>query len=93
MDSDKTDRINRRAYEKWEAEGRPHGRHEEHWHAAKREIDAEDEGAGTRAHNPHPGMLGDGTEEQNLNQPGHPEARITADEVNAAFSEKAGKKG
>jgi uncharacterized protein YukE len=33
----------------------------------------------------HPGMMGDGTEEQNLNQRGNPSARITEDEVNAAF--------
>ncbi len=33
----------------------------------------------------HPGMMGDGTEEQNLNQPGNPSARITDDEVQAAF--------
>ena len=26
---------------------------------------------------PHPGMMGDGTEEQNLNQPGDPSKRIT----------------
>lgn len=34
---------------------------------------------------PHPGMMGDATEEQNLNQPGVPEARITKDEVETAF--------
>lgn len=34
------------------------------------------------------GMLGDGTEEQNLNQPGNPAARITEDEVDAAFGTK-----
>jgi hypothetical protein len=34
---------------------------------------------------PEPGVLGDETEEQNLNQPGNPEARITEAEVNAAF--------
>ena len=33
----------------------------------------------------HPGMLGDGTEEQNLNQPGNPQARIKKNEVEAAF--------
>jgi hypothetical protein len=33
----------------------------------------------------HPGMMGDSTEEQNLNQAGIPEARITEDEVNEAF--------
>jgi hypothetical protein len=34
------------------------------------------------------GMLGDGTEEQNLNQPGNPAARITQEEVDAAFENK-----
>ena len=33
----------------------------------------------------HPGMMGDGTEEQNLGQPGNPGARITKDEVDEAF--------
>ena len=33
----------------------------------------------------HPGMMGDGTEEQNLNQAGDPAARIKKDEVEAAF--------
>jgi hypothetical protein len=37
----------------------------------------------------HPGMLGDGTEEQNLNQPGTSGARIKKDEVAAAFEKKA----
>jgi hypothetical protein len=36
----------------------------------------------------HPGMMGDGTEEQNLDQPGNPAARIKEDEVDAAFSKK-----
>jgi hypothetical protein len=35
---------------------------------------------------PHPGMMGDGTEEQNLGQPGNPKARIKQDEVDAAFA-------
>jgi ElaB/YqjD/DUF883 family membrane-anchored ribosome-binding protein len=34
----------------------------------------------------HPGMMGDGTEEQNLGQRGNPGARITQDEVEEAFS-------
>jgi hypothetical protein len=37
---------------------------------------------------PHPGMMGDGTEEQNLNQKGDPGARITEDEVKEAFKDK-----
>ena len=35
----------------------------------------------------HPGMMGDGTEEQNLNQKGDPSARITEDEVKEAFKD------
>jgi hypothetical protein len=34
----------------------------------------------------HPGMMGDGTEEQNLGQPGNPAARIKKDEVDGAFA-------
>lgn len=37
---------------------------------------------------PHPGMMGDGTEEQNLNQKGDPSARITEDEVKDAFGDR-----
>jgi hypothetical protein len=40
---------------------------------------------------PHPGMMGDGTEEQNLGQPGNPGARIKKDEVDAAFAKDAPK--
>jgi hypothetical protein len=40
---------------------------------------------------PHPGMMGDGTEEQNLGQPGNPGGRIKKDEVDAAFAKDAKK--
>jgi hypothetical protein len=40
---------------------------------------------------PHPGMMGDGTEEQNLGQPGNPSARIKKDEIDAAFAKDAAK--
>jgi len=40
----------------------------------------------------HPGMMGDGTEEQNLGQPGNPAARIKKDEVDTAFAKEAKKK-
>jgi hypothetical protein len=33
----------------------------------------------------HPGMMGDGTEEQNLSERGNPAARIKKDEVQSAF--------
>ena len=39
----------------------------------------------TRKQADHPGMMGDGTEEQNLGQKGNPSARIRKDEVDAAF--------
>ena len=41
----------------------------------------------------HPGMMGDGTEEQNLGQPGNPAARIKKDEVDAAFVKDGNKSG
>ncbi len=40
----------------------------------------------------HPGMLGDGTEEQNLNQPGNPADRIKKEDVDAAFKNQPEKK-
>jgi hypothetical protein len=40
----------------------------------------------------HPGMMGDGTEEQNLDERGNPAARIKKDEVDAAFGEQNRKK-
>jgi DUF2934 family protein len=42
MQSDRYERISERAYQIWVAEGRGHGRHEEHWQRAEREI-AEEE--------------------------------------------------
>jgi hypothetical protein len=33
----------------------------------------------------HPGMMGDGAEEQNLDERGNPSARIEEDELDAAF--------
>jgi hypothetical protein len=37
-------------------------------------------------------MMGDGTEEQNLNERGNPAVRIKKDEVDAAFAKQAPKK-
>ncbi len=39
----------------------------------------------------HPGMMGDGTEEQNLNETGDPKARISEDEVKTAFDKPPAK--
>ena len=41
MDQDKDERIKVRAHQLWEAEGKPHGRHDDHWRRAEEEIDAE----------------------------------------------------
>ena len=40
----------------------------------------------------HPRMMGDGTEEQNLNEAGDPSLRIKKNEVVAAFDKKNQKK-
>ena len=42
----------------------------------------------TPTKDPHPGLMGDGTEAQNLNQKGDPSKRITEAEVKAAFGKK-----
>lgn len=43
---DRYARIQRRAYELWERDGRPHGSHEHHWHQAVSEIDGDPASAG-----------------------------------------------
>ena len=45
MNSEKQRQIEQRAYALWQAEGRPHGKHEEHWRRAAREIEAEETAA------------------------------------------------
>jgi hypothetical protein len=45
-----------------------------------------------RARIAHPGMMGDGTEEQNLGERGNPAARIKKKEVAAAFGKRRTKK-
>lgn len=40
----------------------------------------------------NPGMMGDGTEEQNLDEIGNPAARITKNDVDAAFGKQSSKK-
>ena len=95
-DSPLGDRIQARAYALWEEDGRPEGRAERHWSQARAEIEGQDADAGAapatakkgksaKANDPHPGMMGDGSEEQNLNQEGDPSARITEAEVQDAF--------
>ena len=40
----------------------------------------------------HPGMMGDGTQEQDLGERGNPAARIKKDEVDDAFGKQKPKK-
>jgi hypothetical protein len=47
MISSQEERIRARAYAIWMEEGRPHGKHEEHWHRAAREIEQEAGGRGS----------------------------------------------
>ena len=47
-------------------------------------------GEGKPKEPPYPGMMGDGTEEQNLDQKGNPGARISEAEVDEAFGQKGG---
>jgi len=51
MRSDREERIKQRAYALWQSEGHRHGRHEDHWHRAEREIAGEEAGPGARARN------------------------------------------
>jgi hypothetical protein len=44
MTADRNARIVERAYHIWLEEGRPHGRHDEHWHRAEREMIEEERG-------------------------------------------------
>ncbi|MEZ0496483.1 DUF2934 domain-containing protein [Sphingomonas sp. IW22] len=39
---DRETRVRERAYQLWEGEGRPAGRHDDHWHDAAREIDGDE---------------------------------------------------
>lgn len=47
MDTDREDRVRRRAYEIWEREGKPNGHDREHWERAGREMGDEDIGKST----------------------------------------------
>ncbi|WP_448208096.1 DUF2934 domain-containing protein [Azospirillum sp. sgz302134] len=47
-DRDRNDRIQRRAHEIWEREGKPQGRHDDHWSQAEAEIRAEEDAAGAK---------------------------------------------
>lgn len=53
MQSDRHAKISERAYRIWLDEGRVHGRHDEHWYRAEREL-AEAEAAATMGDNAAP---------------------------------------
>ena len=38
--TDREHKIRQRAYDIWEEEGHPHGREQEHWHRAAREVES-----------------------------------------------------
>lgn len=40
-DQDRAERVRRRAHDIWERDGRPDGRHDEHWAQAEAEVDDE----------------------------------------------------
>ena len=56
----------------------------------KKKKSATSGGATRRSKVRYTGMMGDGTEEQNLNQRGNPSARIRLKDVVAAFRKKRG---
>jgi hypothetical protein len=56
------------------------------WHHHAHGAGERRDDGGDRSDASPPGMMGDGTEEQNLGQPGDAGARISEDEVDAAFA-------
>ena len=78
------DDIRRKAYEIWESEGRPEGRHDEHWRRAEEEVDAEDQKAQVGGTGP-------------IHQPGPPttgaDAQPSADTAGEAGSPPSGRPG
>ena len=55
MSDQHRNRVEQRAYELWEREGRPEGRHDHHWAEAERQIAAESGGVGIEQRKPAPG--------------------------------------
>jgi hypothetical protein len=65
-DSDKEERIRRRAYEIWEESGRAEGRESEHWEQARQEIELEDEGVTAQPPPAMPTNPGNETEDDTI---------------------------
>jgi hypothetical protein len=53
MEDEKNNRLKTRAYELWEKQGRPEGKHEEHWQLAEKEFSSEE--GFTTSETPHDG--------------------------------------
>jgi hypothetical protein len=60
MVEDREDRIRERAYKIWEEQGRPHGRHEDHWRQASQETGEDLFGEGSNEALDRPGGLDGG---------------------------------
>lgn len=54
MDRDREQKIRDRAHAIWEREGRPHGRHNDHWRLASDEIEHDESGPAMPASVPEP---------------------------------------
>jgi hypothetical protein len=54
MEKPTEDQIRTRAHELWELAGKPHGRHDEFWHEAEKEIKSEMKDISVIAQRPEP---------------------------------------
>ncbi len=52
LSESRLEKVRRRAYDLWQQEGESHGRHEDHWAEAERQIDAEDTLAAEKSESP-----------------------------------------
>lgn len=64
MTPDRDKRIQMRAYEIWEREGRPEGRERSHWEQARSEIDAEGGAGADQSYSAEAGGYGASSEGQ-----------------------------
>ena len=82
MSDDRAKRIAERAYELWEQEGRPEGRHHEHWIEAERQLDGASETSGqqkSRQDRPTgPGVASQGQQQSSPPGVGGSDSRQTA---------------
>jgi DUF2934 family protein len=69
-DAEREERIRKRAYELWDADGRPEGRETEFWERAKELLGIEDNPDAGLLPNPmtHPSRADDGVEEAEIQE-------------------------